>query len=347
VTTHRARLARTAFALRVAALLQASLSIAVCAAAESTFLDDAQRTVALPERVERVFAAGAPAEVLLYTLVPDKLVGRNHPPSAAALELTPPEYRRPVQITNLPDRDDARYDAELLALRPDVYVDYGDVEEDYVAALEAVTARTRIPGIILDGRLTNLPSVYRRLGAALGVAERGERLASAAERILGKYRGALSGSSVRAYLACSQNGLSPCLAKHSFGEAAELLGAHNVAGSSDTAPRRPLTLEEVRVYAPTVIVAASKASAAMLRTDSAWRGVAAAAAGHIHAPPDVPFNWGPRPPSVNRLLGMIWLAYVLPERPFDDAFYADVARFFAEFYHFEPTRAQLDGLLAE
>ena len=44
--------------------------------------------VLLPARVSRVFAAGAPAEVLLYTLVPDMLVGRNHMPTAAALELT-------------------------------------------------------------------------------------------------------------------------------------------------------------------------------------------------------------------------------------------------------------------
>ncbi len=80
----------------------------------------------------------------------------------------------------------------MLALDVDVYVDYGTIDDDYVAALEAISERTRIPGIILDGSLENIPAVYRRLGAAFGVPERGERLAAEAERIIDKYRGALA-----------------------------------------------------------------------------------------------------------------------------------------------------------
>ena len=74
------------------------------AQAQARFTDDAKRSVTLPGHVSRVFAAGAPAEVLLYTLVPDMLVGRNHMPTAAALEFMPPELRSPKPIKNLPDR---------------------------------------------------------------------------------------------------------------------------------------------------------------------------------------------------------------------------------------------------
>ena len=227
----------------------------------------------------------------------------------------------------------------------DVYVDYGTVDSDYVDALEAISERTRIPGIILDGRLTNIPTVYRKLGSAFGVPDRGERLAAEAERILGKYRNLLASPGVRVYLACSQNGTTPCLDGHSFGEAAQWLGATNTAGGTETAPRRPLTVEEIRLSAPDVIIAASKASAASLRADSAWREIAAVAAGRVHVPPDLPFNWGPRPPSVNRLLGLMWMAYVLPARPFDEAFFADVRAFFETFYHVTPTQEQLRRLV--
>jgi len=189
-----------------------------------------------------------------------------------------------------------------------------------------------------------VPAVYRRLGTALGVSERGERLAAEADRILTKYRGKLSGTPVRAYLACSQNGTTPCVQGHSFGEAAEWIGAVNVAGTTETAPRRPLTVEEVQALAPTVVVAASAASAAQLRANPAWLEVAN---GRIYAPPDLPFNWGARPPSVNRLLGVIWLAYVLPGRELDAEFFADVRSFFTAFYHVTPTQEQLQRLVAE
>jgi iron complex transport system substrate-binding protein len=312
---------------------------------QTPFTDDAQRSVVLPGKVTRVFAAGAPAEVLLYTLAPEMLAGRNHMPSEEALALIPPEYRAPVQITNVPDQDDPRYDAELLALDVDVYVDYGTVDADYVAALEAVSARTGIPGIILDGRLANIPAAYRQLGSALGVPERGERLAAEAERILSKYRDVLAEPRVRVYLACSQNGTTPCLEGHSFGEVAQWLGATNTGGAVGSAPRRPLTLAEIDASAPAVIIAVSAASAARLSAEPAWREIDAVAAGRVHAPPDLPFNWGPRPPSVNRLLGLIWMAYVLPARSFDDAFFADVRAFFETFYHVTPTREQLRHLI--
>jgi iron complex transport system substrate-binding protein len=312
---------------------------------QTTFLDDAQRRVTLPDDVARVFAAGAPAEVLLYTLVPEMLVGRNHLPPPAALEFMPPAYHAPAPISNLPDRENPRYDVELLAFDVDVYIDYGTVDDDYVSALEAITGRTGIPGIILDGTLTNVPAVYRRLGSALGVPARGELLAAEAERIIRKYQDTLADKGVKVYLACSRDGTLPCVEGHSSGEATTLLGAINVAGTTETAPNRPLAIEEIRQVAPDFIIAANSSSVAALRADPGWREIQAVAAGRIYAPPELPFNWGPRPPSVNRLLGVIWLAYVLGDRPFDAAFYDDLSTFFETFYHMKPTASQLERLV--
>jgi iron complex transport system substrate-binding protein len=67
----------------------------------------------------------------------------------------------------------------------------------------------------------------------------------------------------------------------------------------------------------------------------------------VHAAPTLPFNWGARPPSVNRLAGMIWLAYVLRGRELDAAFFADARSFFITFYHVTPTDEQLRALLRE
>jgi iron complex transport system substrate-binding protein len=329
---------------------KAALALACCiglsAAAQTSFTDDAGRTVVVPARVERVFAAGAPADVLLYTLAPEKLAGRNNVPSPAAQELMPPEYRAPRPIVNLPERDDPRYDTELLSLDVDLYVDYGTIDDDYVAALDAISERTKIPGVILDGSLENVPGVYRRLGAALGVAERGERLAAEVERVFAKYRGSLAEPAVKIYLACSPNGLTPCVEGHSSGEAAALLGALNVGGNVG-APRRPLTVADIRERAPDVVIASNEAAARALLAAPEWQQVAAAAAKRVYAPPDLPYNWGPRPPSVNRVLGVIWLAYVARGRPFDDEFRADVSRLFAALYHVTPTAPQLQQLLVD
>ena len=315
--------------------------------ARTEFRDDAGRTVTVATPARRVFAAGAPAEVLLYVLAPKLLVGRNHAPSEAALPFMPPELKNPVAIQNLPNADDDKFDGELRALKPELYVDYGTVADDYVESLTHVQARTGVPGIILDGDLAKIPNVFRRLGPLLGETQAAERLAAETERVLGRYHNALAsgGKPPRVYLACSQNGLVPCLSGTSNGEAADWLGANIVAGTAATAPRRPATFAEIEAWHPDVIIAPSADARDKWLKDADWGRLEAVRAKRVHAPPNLPFAWGSRPPSVNRMLGLVWLAYVLPGKDFDAAFYADIRALFATYYHVDVTDAQIRGLV--
>ncbi len=45
-------------------------------------VDSAGRRVEVPAKIERIFAAGAPARVFIYTLAPEKLLGWNLPLTA-------------------------------------------------------------------------------------------------------------------------------------------------------------------------------------------------------------------------------------------------------------------------
>jgi iron complex transport system substrate-binding protein len=188
--------------------------------------------------------------------------------------------------------------------------------------------------------------MYRRLGAALGVKDRGDRLGAVVERMLNKYRGALSSgtSPVRVYIACSGDGYLPCLEDDSGGEQLKWLGGMNVAGTRATAPRRPRTIEEIAAMAPDVVIVSG--SAAALQKDPAWKSVSAVAAGRVYQWPLLPNSWGSRPPSVNRLPGVPWLAYVARGRTFDPEFEADLRSLFRELYHIDLTDVQLRKLLA-
>ena len=64
------RLDRRAFTGGLAATLAAPR-----ARAAATIQDAAGRSIAVPDRVTRVFPAGPPAAILLYTLAPDCLIG--------------------------------------------------------------------------------------------------------------------------------------------------------------------------------------------------------------------------------------------------------------------------------
>ena len=65
------------------------------------------------------------------------------------------------------------------------------------------------------------------------------------------------------------------------------------------------------LWNPDVIVTIDRDFAASVRSDPVWASVKAVRAGRVHLSPKMPFGWVDFPPSVNRLIGLWWLAKIL------------------------------------
>lgn len=68
------------------------LAGAASAADTRSVTDSAGRRAEVPARVERVYAAGGPASIFLYTLAPEKMLGWNRPPSAEERAFVPARF---------------------------------------------------------------------------------------------------------------------------------------------------------------------------------------------------------------------------------------------------------------
>ena len=78
----------------------------------------------------------------------------------------------------------------------------------------------------------------------------------------------------------------------------------------------------------------------------AWAGLGAVRSGRVLLSPRLPFGWVDEPPSVNRLLGLLWLGHQLhPEVVGNDTRPA-VRDFYHLFYRVDLTDAEIDQLLA-
>jgi iron complex transport system substrate-binding protein len=95
-----------------------------------------------------------------------------------------------------------------------------------------------------------------------------------------------------------------------------------------------------------VVVTIDRDFAANFRTESVWAEVAAVRAGRVHLSPKMPFGWVDFPPSVNRLIGLWWLAKILYPEQFPEDLKPMTRDFYTRFYHKTPTDAQIDSVLA-
>ncbi|ACA14986.1 periplasmic binding protein [Methylobacterium sp. 4-46] len=312
-------------------------------------LDEAGRPLPAPSGpVTRVFPAGPPAAILLYTLAPDLLAGWPRAIRPAERPYLLPEAAALPEVGRLTGRGNTANLETVLALKPDLVVDTGDTGETYRSLADRLQQQTGIPALLFDGRLPAVPATYRRLGAVIGRAERAERLAARCEAILNTVQGRLAAvppeARPRVYFARGPRGLETARAGAINVEVLDLLGAVNVAGAGGSLAR--VSPEDVLAWAPEVIVALDPGFAAAARTDPLWQGVPAVAAGRLHLSPALPFGWVDSPPSVNRFLGLWWLGKALYPSLFPEDLRALARDFHRDFYHVVPDEAALDRLLA-
>jgi iron complex transport system substrate-binding protein len=313
------------------------------------FRDDAGRTVTVPERVQRVFAAGPPASILLYTLAPETMLGWPRVNSKAEAAFMPPQYAGLPELGRLTGRGDTANVEVVLASRPDILFDYGTIDPTYMSLADRVQQQTRLPYLLIDGRFERIPEAYRTLGRLLGLEDRAEKLARYAETTLADARRIAASVPAarrpRAYYARGPEGLETGLSGSINVELLDWVGADNVAKSAGGGGLAAVSIEQVLQWDPDVVLTLDAGFHDRVRTDPRWKDLRAVREGRVYLGPSLPFGWFDRPPSVNRLIGVRWLLSVLyPEQAPGDL--REEARgFYALFYHQEPSPAQLDRLL--
>ena len=219
------------------AVLLVGLLAAAPAAAERTITDSAGRQVAVPDRIERVFAAGPPASVLLYVLAPERMIGWPRAPRPEELPYIAPDYRDLPEVGWLTGRGDTANLEVVLQARPDLILDFGSVRATYVSLAERVQAQTGIPYLLIDGTFANTADAVRLLGAVLGVEERAERIATYVETTFAEIDATLAEvpqeQRPRVYLARGPSGLETGLQGSINTEIIERVGAINVAAGPE------------------------------------------------------------------------------------------------------------------
>lgn len=326
--------------------------IACAAGAQTQRITDATgRSVAVPAQVERVYAAGPPASVILLALAPQKLIGWTRAPHPDERPFLPDSVIALPELGRLTGRGNTANVEVVMRAKPDVIIDVGSTSATFATLAERVEQQTGIPYLLFDGTLADTPRLLRDVGRAICASDAAETLARDAQATLRNVAAQIERiperDRPRVYFARGANGLTTAPRGSLQAEALALAGGYNVIAPPPafTGNLVNVSLEDVLVAKPDVIVASDPAFAAAVRTLPQWRDVPAVRDGRVYVPPGVPFGWFDSPPSLNRLLGVEWLARVLHPKLFPEPLGPRVKAFHALYYHREPTDAQVRALL--
>lgn len=335
--------------MRIFLIILAALALALPAHARSV-TDSAGRVVVVPDTVNTVFAAGPPASVLVYALKPEALTGwpRALRPEERAYIAQP--YRDIPETGRLTGRGGEANLERVLAIKPDLIVDFGSVRDTYIDLANRVQQQTGIPYLLIDGRFENTAQALRILGQALGVPERAEALALDVEATFARLDRLLAevpeNARPRVYLARGPEGLETGMKGSINTEIIERAGGRNVA--DDGGMTRGLvnaSMEQVIVANPDMIVTWDPNFFVSVFDDPLWQGITAVQAGRVYLSPTAPFGWIDRPPSLNRMMGLQWMAGLMYPDRWQGDLRADTRAFYKRYYHVDLSDGDLERLL--
>ena len=277
------------------------LFAAVISASAAVFTDSLGREIELPDTIDGIAPSGNLAQLVLYSVAPEKITGWSSRLSGSAREyFTQDVVNLPVFGTFYGKKANLNKEA-LMAAAPDIVIDMGEIKgskETMIADLDKLQDDILIPVIFIEAYLENTPEVYRTVGKLLGEEEKCEKLAVFAEEAINMAAEARTKikDPVTVYYSSSADGLQAIPEGNFHGEVIEKIGAENAVKAS-----------------------------------------LGASAAEVYLIPSEPYPFVDNPPATNRIIGIYWLGNLLYPELYPINIIEETKEFYSLYYNYELT----------
>ena len=333
------------------------LSAAACGAksgdeapASETFVftDSVGREVELPTEITKVAISGPLAQIVVFALCPDRLVGIASKWDKTAEKYLATEYYTLPELGQLYGGKGELNLETLLASGAQVVIDVGEPKGTIKEDLDALSEQTGIPFVHITATVGTMGDAYRKLGELLHMPEEAETLAAYCDAAYAKIA-AIAGSVAKIDLLyiTGENGLNVIAQGSYHAEIIDLL-SNNLAVVNEPSGKgtgNEVDMEQIYLWDPDVILFAPGSVYASVGSNPLWSEVAAIKNGTYYEVPFGPYNWMGFPPGAQRILGMFWMAKLLYPDAADYDLKAEVREYFRLFYHCELSDAAYEELV--
>lgn len=339
-------------------------SLALCKdnqvkAASRTITDMAGRTLIIPEKVSKVYSVNPIGTILMYTLAPERLAGLNWKITPAERKYTTREYQQLPVLGGWFGSNNTGNPEEILSAGPDIIISVGDINKTAITTAEKRQNQLGVPVLLLDGHLEKLADCYQLIGKVIGEEKRAQELADYCTRTINDIKEKVASipqeKRVRVYYAEGTDGLQTDPQGSRHAEVIDYAGGINVADvplKQSCYGRSQTSLEQLMLWNPDLIIVCfdqgfskENSSYNKILSEQNWKQLRAVKNKQVYEIPAAPFNWFDRPPSVNRIIGLKWLANLLYPDIMNLDMEVEVRNFYEKFYHYNLSRQEAKELL--
>lgn len=314
------------------------------------------RSIEVPVELNRVVGTYPPQTILVFSLSPEKLVAWNYklkPTEAAYMD---PKYCELPDIGGWFGGHKGNYET-FMSISADVIIESTSMYQSDKKSTELANEITKncggVPVVIMHDYIDRYDETLAFMGDLLGKEEKAAELTAYYEKIMTTIPPRVAqipeSERVKVYYAEGPDGLKtdPKGSRHT--RVLDIAGGVNVAEHPIKTGygRIGVSLEQIVVWDPDVIITSSGGFYKKVFDDPKWQVLRAVRDKRVYLIPYGPFGWFDRPPGINRIIGIPWLAKTLyPEEFKDIDLESEMNEFYSKFYHYELSDADIQNLLA-
>lgn len=314
-------------------------------------------TIPAPDKLERIYPDGATSLMLLYTLAPDKLTAAPSQSGSAFTEEQKP-YVMP-EVWDLPSygTQSGKGTLNLEAIKAadvQVILSMGTaaISDADISAADELQAQLDIPVVLFSGDSEEYAEAYRLLGQILDREEDAEGIITYCDNIVATVEAVAAQvpeeDRVRLYYAEGDDGLATEPASSNRSYVFNTAGAINVAqvDAQGGYGQSAVSMEQVLSWNPQIIITQGTTNAyETIMSDPNWASIDAVKNGRVYEMPSQPYSWADRPPSVNRFIGLHWMANLLYPELYDIDIVEVAIDYYKVMYHVDVSREDMEALL--
>ena len=313
------------------------------------FTDSCGREVTVPADIQKIAVSGPLAQMVVFAIAPDKMVGVANAWGESAKAYFDAKYLELPLLGQLYGGKGELNLETLLAAAPDVVIDVGEPKDSMAEDLDALQEQTGIPFVHIDAYLASMDDTYAMLGDLLAMPNEAQGLADYCRYAYDKVKAvADSVEKVDLLYVTGEEGLNVIARGSYHAEAIDML-CNNLAVVDEPSSKgtgNEVDMEQILNWNPDAVIFAPGSIYSTVADNENWQTIPAIKDGRYYEVPMGPYNWMGFPPSVQRILGMQWMAKVLYPDAADYDMYETTQTYFQLFYHCDLTAEQYAALTA-